>query len=153
MKFTPRHINRFLLFKLPSAWISGIRLKSISDTQAVVTAKHRWINQNPFQSMYFAVLAMGAELSTGILVMKKIQDSGKQISMLVTGTRGEFTKKARGKIRFICDDGALIDAKIQQALTTGEGVQFELTSKAYDEADDLVCTFVFQWSVKEKRKK
>ncbi len=150
MKFTPKHINRFLLFKLPSAWISGIRLKDINDTRAVVTAKHRWINQNPFNSMYFAVLAMGAELSTGILVMKKIQDTYKNISMLVTETRGEFTKKAKGRIRFICDDGHLIDDKIHQALQTGEGVQFELTSRAFDETDDLVCTFVFQWSIKLK---
>ncbi len=150
MIFTPKHINRFLMFKLPSAWISGIRLKSIDDKTAVVTAKHRWINQNPFQSMYFAVLAMGAELSTGILVMKKIQDSGKRISMLVTSTQGSFTKKARGKIRFICDEGDKIDDKIQQAITSDEGVQFDLISRAYDEQNDLVCTFVFQWSIKEK---
>ncbi len=150
MKFTPSHINRFLLFKLPSAWISGIRVKNISDKQATITAKHRWINQNPFNSMYFAVLAMGAELSTGILVMKKIQDSGYKFSMLVTGTHGEFTKKAKGHIRFICDEGDKIDTQIQQAVHSGEGVQFELTSRAYDDADDLVCTFVFQWSIKLK---
>ena len=150
MKFTPKHINRFLFFKLPSAWISGIRLKSINETEAVVTAKHRWINQNPFNSMYFAVLAMGAELSTGILVMKKIQDTGKPISMLVTGTQAEFTKKARGRIRFVCTDGQLIDDKIMQAIQTGEGIQFNLTSNAYDETGDLVCTFVFRWSIKLK---
>ena len=147
MKFTPRHINRFLLFKLPSAWIAGVRLKEISDEKAVVTARHRWINQNPFNSMYFAVLAMGAELSTGILVMKKVQDSGQNISMLVTGVQAEFTKKARGRIRFICEQGKQIDSYIEQTIKTGEGVQFELTSHAYDEQDDLVCTFVFRWSV------
>ena len=151
MKFTPKHINRFLLFKLPSAWISGIRLKNISDNEAVVTAKHRWINQNPFNSMYFAVLAMGAELSTGILVMKKIQDSGKKISMLVTGTHASFTKKARGRIRFVCTEGQLINDYISQTIKTGEGIQFELTSKAFDEAGDLVCTFTFQWSIKQKK--
>ena len=150
MKFTPKHINRFLFFHLPSAWISGVRLKSIDDNEAVVTAKHRWINQNPFHSMYFAVLAMGAELSTGILVMKKIQDTGKNISMLVTGTRAVFTKKAKGRIRFICNEGQSIDGYITKAVQTGEGVQFELTSHAYDEADDEVCTFVFQWSIKLK---
>ena len=150
MKFTPRHINRFLLIKLPSAWISGIRLQSISDKKAVVTAKHRWINQNPFQSMYFAVLAMGAELSIGILVMKKIQESGKNISMLVTGIQGEFYKKARGKIRFVCEQGDLIDTQIHQAVQTGEGIRFELVSKAFDEQNDEVCQFVFQWSIKLK---
>ena len=152
MKFTPKHINRFLLFHLPSAWISGIRLKSISDNKAVVTAKHRWINQNPFNSMYFAVLAMGAELSTGILVMKKVQDSGKKISMLVTGTQASFTKKARGNIRFVCTEGETIDNHINQTIQTGEGVKFELTSNAYDETGDLVCNFTFQWSIKVKAK-
>ncbi len=150
MKFTPKHINRFLLFHLPSAWISGVRLKSIDDNEAVVTAKHRWINQNPFNSMYFAVLAMGAELSTGILVMKKIQESGKNISMLVTGTHAVFTKKAKGRISFVCTQGQSIDAYITQAIQTGQGVEFELTSHAYNEAGEKVCTFVFQWSIKLK---
>ena len=150
MKFTPRHINRFLLFKLPSAWIAGVRLKEISNERAVVTARHRWINQNPFKSMYFAVLAMGAELSTGILVMKKVQDSHQNISMLVTGVQAEFTKKARGRIRFVCEEGKQIDRYIKQTIETGEGVQFELTSHAYDRQNDLVCTFVFRWSVIRK---
>ncbi len=150
MKFTPKHINRFLLYKLPSAWVSGIRLKSISDKSAEVMARHRWINQNPFRSMYFAVLAMGAELSTGILVMKKIQNSGKNISMLVTGVQGEFYKKARGKIRFVCEQGDLIDAQIDKTVQTGNGVHFDLVSKAYDEQNDEVCRFVFRWSVKLK---
>jgi len=150
MKFTPTSINRFLFFKLPIAWISGIRLKAITDKKSVVTAKHRWINQNPFDSMYFAVLAMGAELSTGILVMKKIQESEKNISMLVTGTRGEFYKKARGKINFVCDQGVLINNYIEKTIQTGEGVRFELTSIAMDEQGDQVCRFTFQWSVKVK---
>lgn len=150
MKFTPKHINRFLMFKLPAAWISGVRLKKITDTKAVVTAKYRWINQNPFNSMYFAVLAMGAELSTGILVMKKVQESDKRISMLVTETHGTFTKKARGRINFVCNDGFKIDDKIKQAIETGEGVQFELVSEAFDENGDQVCRFSFQWSIKEK---
>ncbi len=150
MQFIPRKINRFLLFKLPSAWIAGVRLKEINEQKAIVTARHKWINQNPFGSMYFAVLAMGAELSTGILVMKKVQDSNKNISMLVTHTQADFTKKARGKIRFICEEGKLIDDKINQTITSGEGVKFELNSKAYDENNDLVCHFTFEWSIKVK---
>ncbi len=151
MTFTPSKINRFLLIQLPIAWLAGIRIKEISDTKAVATAKHRWLNQNPFNSMYFAVLAMGAELSTGILVMKKIQDSKKNISMLVTHNEADFTKKARGRIQFICDEGDKIDQNIAQTINTGEGVQFNLTSKGYDEAGDLVCTFTFQWSMKIKK--
>ncbi len=151
MQFIPSKINRFLMFKLPAAWIAGVRVKEITDEKAVVTARHKWINQNPFQSMYFAVLAMGAELSTGILVMKKIQESNRNISMLVTHIEADFTKKARGKIRFVCEEGNLIDEKIKRAVETGEGVTFNLNSKAFDEKNDLVCHFVFQWSIKIKK--
>jgi len=150
MKFTPSKINRFLFFKLPSAWIAGVRVKEINDSKAVITAKHRWLNQNPFGSMYFAVLAMGAELSTGILVMKKIHDSKKQISMLVTHNEATFTKKARGRIKFICEDGGLINKHLQHTIQTGEGVKMSLISKGYDETGDLVCQFSFQWSIKRK---
>jgi hypothetical protein len=75
-----------------------VRLKEISEIRAVTTVKYGWKNQNPFQSMYFAVQAMAAELSTGALVMSKIHQSGKKISMLVANNNSSFTKKATGRI-------------------------------------------------------
>jgi hypothetical protein len=63
----------FYFFKLPAAFICGVRVKKLDEKECVATVKHRWINQNPFNSMYFAVQAMAAELSTGALVMYQIQ--------------------------------------------------------------------------------
>ena len=77
MKISVANLNKFLFFKLPSAYLCGVRVKHIDENKCVVTVKHRWINQNPFNSMYFAVQAMAAELSTGALVMLEIQKSGK----------------------------------------------------------------------------
>mgnify|MGYP005989305317 FL=1 len=53
--------NMYLFFKLPAAWWSGVRLRSLSTQQAVVTVRHRWINKNPFNSMFWAVQGMAAE--------------------------------------------------------------------------------------------
>ena len=94
MKLTVSKLNSFLLFKLPSAFICGVRVKAIDEDRCIVSVKHRWINQNPFNSMYFAVQAMAAELSTGALVMFQIQKSDRKISMLVANNKGNFTKKA-----------------------------------------------------------
>ncbi|MDP5026664.1 MAG: DUF4442 domain-containing protein, partial [Flavobacterium sp.] len=55
MEFTPFKLNLFTFLKLPSAFWSGVRVKSISAEICEVTVKHRWFNQNPFNSMYFAV--------------------------------------------------------------------------------------------------
>ncbi|MFV0529858.1 MAG: DUF4442 domain-containing protein [Flavobacteriales bacterium] len=150
MKFTPPKVNRFLLVKLPSAYFTGVRLKTIDDTKAVTTVKHRWINQNPFKSMYFAIQCMASELSTGVLVLKKIHDSGKRISMLVTEQKGSYTKKARGRIQFICEDGDKIDQAIQETLKTGEGQTIELHSVGIDEEGDQVASFTYQWGIKLK---
>ena len=89
-------INIFTFFKLPAAWWCGVRMKSMDHQRAVVTVKYRWINQNPFKSMYWAVQGMAAELSTGAMVTDQIRASGEKISMLVANNTANFSKKARG---------------------------------------------------------
>lgn len=150
MKFTTRKLNRFLLFKLPAAFFTGVRVVSLIENVAVVRVKHRWINQNPFNSLYFAVLAMAAELSTGVLVLQKVHTSGKAISTLVIKQNAEFTKKAKGLIRFTCSDGAIIDDKIKATVKSGEGQTFVLKSVGLDEQGEQVAVFEFEWSIKVK---
>ena len=60
MKFTSRKLNYFLALKLPSAFLMGVRTKFIDDSKCIVVVKHRWINQNPFNSMFWAVQGMAA---------------------------------------------------------------------------------------------
>ena len=105
MNLTASKLNKFLLFKLPSAFICGVRVAAIDENKCVVSVKHRWINQNPFNSMYFAVQAMAAELSTGALVMFQIQKSGRKISMLVANNKGNFTKKALAELHSLAPMG------------------------------------------------
>lgn len=151
-KFTVKNLNKFLLFKLPSAYISGVRVKSISDNEATATVKHRWINQNPFKSLYWATQGMASELATGILVMQEIAKSSRKISMLVTKQNGTFTKKATGRINFICKDGHLIKEAIESTITSGKGQTIVMMAEGFDEVGDLVSRFEYEWSVKVKSK-
>lgn len=150
MEFTPSKLNAFLFFKLPSAFWCGVRVKHIDDSQCVATVKHRWINQNPFNSMYFAVQAMAAELTTGALVMYQIKKSGKKISMLVANNKGNFTKKATGRITFTCKDGHLIEEAIKRTIASGEGQTFWMKSIGMDEKGNQVSEMDFEWSVRAK---
>ncbi|QYS90193.1 DUF4442 domain-containing protein [Flavobacterium davisii] len=144
-------MKSFSFFKLPSAFWSGVRVKRIDDYECQATVKHRWFNQNPFNSMYFAVQAMAAELTTGALVMKQIKESGKNISMLVANNKGTFTKKATGKITFICSDGRLIEEAIKNTIATGEGQTFWMKSIGMDEKGDQVSVMDFEWTVRVKK--
>lgn len=145
-------LNKFLMFKLPSAWLCGVRVNEFEENICKVSVKHTWINQNPFKSMYFAVQAMAAELSTGALVMGKIQKSNRKISMLVAQNRAKFTKKATGKISFYCYEGHLIDEAIKQTLATGEGQTFWMTSTGINDTGEQVAVFEFEWTIKAKLK-
>lgn len=153
MKFTPNSFNKFLLFKLPSAYFTGVRLDSLSDTKAIVRVKHRWISQNPFNSLYYGVQAMAAELATGVLVIKKIGESHRKISMLVTHQTASFTKKGRGMVRFTCDEGAKIQQAIDATIKTGEGQTIKLKSQGLNEQGEQVSIFEFEWSLKVKASK
>lgn len=150
MEFSPSKLNTFLFFKLPSAYWSGVRVKAISKDKCTVTVKHRWFNQNPFNSMYFAVQAMAAELTTGALVMMQIKLSGKKISMLVANNNGNFTKKATGRIIFTCNDGHLIEDAIKQTIANGEGQTIWMKSVGINEKGEQVSEMNFEWSIRLK---
>ncbi len=144
-------INLFTFFKLPSAWWSGVRLKYIDAQKTIVTVKHRWFNQNPFNSMFWAVQGMAAEFSTGIMVSTAIKRSGKRISMLVQNNNANFSKKATGRITFSCEDGHLIAQAISKTIETGEGQTFWMKSVGVNSDGVTVSTFNFEWTVKLKK--
>ena len=150
MTMTPWKINVFTLFKLPSAWLCGVRVKAIDKLSCTVSVKHRWINQNPFNSMFWAVQGMAAEMTTGAMVSAQIQESGKKISMLVANNNATFTKKATGKITFICNDGHLIKQAIQKTIETGEGQTIWMKSIGTNKDGVEVSVFNFEWTVKVK---
>lgn len=143
--------NWFTFFKLPAAWWCGVRLKFIDDQCAITTVKYRWVNQNPFKSMFWAVQGMAAEFSTGVLVINKIRESNRKISMLVASNKAEFFKKATGRITFTCVDGPLIQEAMDRAIATGEGQTFWMRSEGINEEGLVVSTFDFEWTIKEKK--
>lgn len=150
MKFTPAKVNFFNFIKLPLAFFGGVRVKTITDKEVIVTIKHRWINQNPFKSMFWAAQGMAAEMPTGILVMKAIDDSKRKVSMLVTHQEAQFFKKATGRITFSCTGGNDIRETIQKSIETGEGQLIVLTSIGTNTDGVVVSKFQFHWSIKVK---
>ena len=140
----------FLGLKLPAAFWSGIRLIHLDKAHAVVEIKHGWRNQNPFRSIYFACLAMAAEFSTGVLAHEIVKTSGHPFSMLVVGLQANFTKKATGRIRFTCQDGAAFDQVVKKCILSGEPCTIDSVSTGVDEAGDQVAQFTIQWSFKCK---
>lgn len=146
-----RKFNAYLFFKLPAAWWCGVRLEAVGDGFAQTSVRLRWMNQNPFRSMFWAVQGMAAELSTGTLVMQEIRNSGREVSMLVLNNRAHFSKKATGRIRFRCEDGGLLKEVMQRVLATGEGHTLWMSATGRNEAGETVSEFHFEWTLKVRK--
>ena len=150
MKYSPFSYNFFTLIKLPAAWISGVRVSKVTDKFCEGKVRHRWINQNPFKSMYWAVQGMAAELTTGIFLIERIRSNKTPISMLVLNNKANFKKKARGVITFRCDDGLKANKAIDKAIQTRESSLISMRSVGRDYSGDIVSEFIFEWTIKAK---
>jgi|TARA_B110000914_G_scaffold28879_1_gene21633 hypothetical protein len=145
--------NTLSFFALPAAWICGVRVDSLNEDKCVVRVKHRWINQNPFKSLFWAVQGMAAEMAGGLLLMNKINKSGQSIAMLLVGSSSVFTKKATGKILFTYDQGEDLDKLIIDAVTTKLPQTITIKTKGVNEKGDVVSEFSFDWSIKLRSKR
>ncbi len=143
----PIAFKAYLWASLPSLAFWGAKIGAFDDNRCVVILKHNWRNKNPFRSIYFSALMGCAEISTGLLCQRYIQ--GEKWSMLVVKCSSEFTKKAVGKIRFVCDQGLELKKRLSQIKKTGTGT-FEMMSIGLDQKDEEVGRFYFTWSFKYK---
>ena len=140
---------RFLLWtfwKFPASRFSGLRIDKLDSESCIVSIPGGWRSQNPFKSMYWAVQGMGAELSTGGYPLALVKSMPEKTRTLVAGQSANFTKKARGRITFTCEDGNLARSAIEESIETGNPVNVDLTSTGRDSSGDIVSEWVFKWN-------
>ena len=142
--------NFFLLYKLPAAYFSGVRLIELGEEECKVKIPYKWFSQNPFKSTYFACLAMAAEMSTGLPCLMAIDKMNPKVSMLVVDIQGSFTKKATDITTFTCKDIPAIYDTVKKAIETKEGQTIETTSVGLNKAGEEVASFKVTWSFKSK---
>ena len=129
-----------------------MNILNIDEHTASVYVKEKWFCKNPFGSIYFAILAMAAEVSTGVLCLGAVYKRNPVVSMLVIKQEGQFYKKAKGKIVFTCNDGLQIMNAIEACISSNESCSVTCHTKGFDENNILVAEFYFTWSFKAKSK-
>lgn len=149
---SPVKFRLFLLWKLPAAFFSGVRIRAIDEQHCIVTVPFKWLTQNPFRSTYFASLSMAAEMSTGALAMAHIYKRQPAVSMLVVKVDSQYFKKATGRTRFTCNDGAMLKAAIETAIGSGGAQTVAARSTGINAAGEVVAEFIITWSFKARNK-
>jgi hypothetical protein len=146
----PLKFPAYLLYKLPAAFFSGIKIREVNEVRCITSVPYRWLTQNPFRSTYFASLAMAAEMSTGMLALSNVYKRTPPISMLVTKMEAVYFKKAIETTFFRCENGKEIAEAIDEASSGPEPKKVIARSTGFDTRNDLIAEFLFTWSFKSK---
>ncbi len=151
MAASPFRMKLFMMKQLPMAFLAGLKVTRMDMKGASVSVPYKCLNKNPFRSVYFAVLSMAAELSSGIIALAALHDVKVPVSMLVLKMKAEFLKKAKTKIVFHCEDAEKIKQSIAKSIETGQGETIEVISSGIDTSGDKVAEFIFEWTFKPKK--
>lgn len=148
-KLLNRMVFKFYTWrKLPMAAISGMKLNELTQEHCSTSVKFKWLNQNPFKSTFWAVQGMTAEMSTGSLLMAYSQAYNPGFKFILVGTTAHFFKKAKGKTTFVCEGGAIIQKIITDNFGSQEAFDIPLTSKAFNEDNEVISEFRFDWKIR-----
>ena len=143
---SPLRFKLWSFLKFPASRFAGLRVDKLDAESCVISVPGGWRTQNPFNSMYWAVQGMGAELSTGGYALAIVKSLGVKTRTLVAAQESTFRKKAKGRITFTCEDGELARTAVEDSIQTGNPVSVELKSTGRDSSGDVVSEWSFQWS-------
>ena len=151
---TTWQIRLFGIGKIPLIYFCRPTVIKISDTSMEVKIKLRRRTRNHLNSMYFGVLAVGADVTGGFLAMKFIQGSKSKITLIFKDFHAEFLKRAEGDVHFLCEDGAAIQDLVEAAEKTGERqhLPLNITATVPSISPDPVAKFILTLSIKKKSK-
>ena len=140
----------FSISKLPLAFLTGLKIINLDNSECKTSVHLKYLNKNPFHSTYFAVLAMAAELSTGCIAMLATEGYKPSIAKIITSMNGEFFKKATGETIFICNEGLKIFNTVNKTILNKQPQEETINSIGYNKDGDVVAKFNFTWSFRQR---
>ena len=139
----------FSIFKLPLLFFTGIRIEYLDEKKCVTSVQLKYLNKNPFDSIYFAVQSMAAELSTGVHAITSTKGYKVQLKTIIISMSCDFKKKAKGRIFFQCTDGEKLFKIAEKAIQIDESINETVISIGRNEQNEIVSSFKYTWSYKK----
>lgn len=146
-------LRTFGLFKIPLLFFISPVVEVMNDEKCIVRVPLNFRTKNHLNSMYFGVLAAGADIAGGLIAMKLIREKGNKVNLVFKDFHAEFLKRAEGDTLFTCEEGAGVRALVEKALATGERVEMPVHIVATvpsKSGSDPVAKFVLTLSLKAR---
>ena len=142
----------FLLSRFGIRMIGFVRPKLIllDDENVKVKIRLNYRTRNHLKSMYFGVLAVGADVAGGIHAFYFAKKMGLKVSFAFKSMNAEFLKRAESDTIFECAEGKLIEKAILESQRTGERINRDVHVSARNTDGEEVASFILVVSVKVK---
>ena len=149
---TNRLIRQFGILKVPLIWYCRPKVIEHTDEKIEIKIALKRRTRNHLGSMYFGVLAVGADITGGFLAMDPIKESGRNITLIFKDFKADFLKRPEGDVHFICNDGIAVRELVKKATESGERHNYELNIEASvpSLSTDIVAKFELTLSLKDK---
>ncbi|TSJ42107.1 DUF4442 domain-containing protein [Fluviicola chungangensis] len=138
------------IFKIPMIGYVRPRLVEINDNDVIVRIKLRRRTKNHLKSMYFGVLAVGADVTAGLHAFYFCDELNVRPSFAFKAMKSEFVKRAETDVIFSCNEGAVIREQVLRAIQTNERQNHWVKVTAKDLSGEIVALFEMEISVKIK---
>ncbi len=145
-------VRLFGFAKVPLIFFVGPSVVKLDDEMCIVKIPLNRRTKNHLNSMYFGVLATGADLAGGLVAMKEITESKKKVALSFKDFHAEFLKRAEGDVHFICTQIPEIKKFVAEVIASGERMNFPVYIEAIvpSEGNNPVAKFTLTLSLKLK---
>ena len=149
---TTRLIQLFGITKVPMIWYCRPKVIEHTDEKIEIKIPLKRKTKNHLGSMYFGVLAVGADITGGFLAMDPIQESGRKINLIFKDFKADFLKRPEGDVHFICNDGLAVKELVDRVSKSSDRHNFKLSIEATvpSISSEIVAKFELTLSLKDK---
>ena len=149
---TTRLIQLFGIMKVPMIWYCRPKVIEHTDEKIEIKIPLKRKTKNHLGSMYFGVLAVGADITGGFLAMDPIQESGRKINLIFKDFKADFLKRPEGDVHFTCNDGPAVKELVDRVSKSSDRHNFKLSIEATvpSISSEVVAKFELTLSLKDK---
>jgi acyl-coenzyme A thioesterase PaaI-like protein len=149
-------LRAFGFLKIPMLFFVSPTVVEVKDKRCVIKISLNRKTKNHLNSMYFGVLAAGADCAGGLIAMRQIQSEGNQVSLIFKDFHAEFLKRAEGDVFFTCEQGEEIRQFVRKTMESGEreNMPVHITATVPSKfGEEPVAKFILTLSLKRKSKR
>ena len=146
-------LRLWTLTKIPLLFFLRPSVVEAGATRTVIRIPLTRRSRNHLGSMYFGALCAGADLAGALTAMRRIDASGRRISLIFKDVQARFLKRAEGDVHFCCEDGEAVDGLVRRAIASGEREELPVRIVAtvpQKMGAEPVAEFVLTLSVKRR---